>query len=323
MWTRREQIAVYDFPREGGGQIAPFAGPVLHVDTENGATQDTAKSWEHSLSTMDAALDKANDFAAKYGSDGVIYLRGHVAEQLTAPLGCYGWKIIGVPGGRPRHATASGVDLNSNGAHWSEASTATNAPLLELREQGWEVHNILFVPESGYSAVKLNRQESATYPDASHFKASGCKFISGGTRVGYGIEDYGGAYHIGVEDCEFVGLEFGYNPTNVSIASPSAQVWKGNTFYSNKHDIVGNFATSQFLGNKFLTVYHATTHPNTLNLAYTADAGVATAKNLVLDNVFADAAADVTIAKGYKPATGDIWRNFVTDTAAYIVTVPS
>lgn len=323
MWTRREQIAVYDIPRTGGGQITPTPGATLFVDTENGGTQDTAKDWERAVSTMDAALDKANDLAAKYGSDGVIYLRGHVKEQLTAPLGCYGWKIIGVPGGRPRHATADGADLNGNGAHWSEASTATNAPLLELREQGWEVHNILFVPESGYSAVKLNRQESATYPDASHFVAKGCKFISGGTRVGYGIEDYGGAYHLHVEGCEFVGLEFGYNPTNVSIASPSAQLWVGNTFYSNKHDIVGNFATSQFLGNKFLTVYHATTHPNTLNLAYTADAGVATAKNLVMDNIFADAAADVTIAKGYKPGTGDIWRNFVTDTAAYIVTVPS
>jgi len=45
--------------------------------------------------------------------------------------------------------------------------------------------------------------------------------------------------------------------------------------------------------------------------------------NQVLENYFSDVAANVTIAKGYKPGATDVWRNFVTDVAAYIVTVPA
>jgi hypothetical protein len=253
----------------------------------------------------------------------VIYCAGDIRAQVTAPQDVFGVRIIGAVAGRPRHVTDSGVVITGNGCGWREEATAAGAPLLTLREQGWEVHNIIMIPESGYSAVKLHTTELAAAMDASHFIASNVRFISGGTRVGYGIEDYGGAAHIGVYDCEFTGLEFGYNPTNVSIRSPQDQVWQRNQFKSNKHDVVGNFMRSLFEENKFHTVYDGTTHPNTLNLAYTADAGLATAKNMVLNNFFADNAADVTIAKGYKPATGDVWRNKVANTAADIVTVPS
>lgn len=291
-------------------------GNYLYVDTVNGSDTNDGADWVYPLQTMAKAFTKAV-------SNSVIYVVGDIREEITAPLGLYGVTIIGAAGGRPRHSTSGGVVTNGNGVSWREPATALNAPLLELREQGWEVHNILFVPESGYGAVKLHREETATYPDASHFIMRNCKVIGGGSQVGLGIDDSGASYHIEVSGCEFVNLEYAYHASGVGIAAPSAHLWQDNLFYSNKHDIVGNFATSRFMRNRFATLYNASTHPNTLNLAPTADAGVAAASNVVLDNVFADAAADVTIAKGYKPATGDIWRNFVTNTAAYIVTVPS
>lgn len=206
---------------------------------------------------MDAAFDIIDALPASVGSDGAVYVRGWVREQLTAPLGCFGWKIIGLPGGRPRHASEGGVVLNGNGAHWSEASTATNAPLLTLRQQGWEVHNILFVPESGYGAIRARREETATYPDASHMVVKGCKFISGGTRVGYGIDDYGSGYHFLIEDCEFNGLEYAYKAGNVGIAAPGKHVFRGNDFSGNKHDLAGNFYGVKILGNYFRTLYNA------------------------------------------------------------------
>ena len=298
-----------------GQAVAPW-GNQWYVDTVNGGDTNPGDSKDSAFASFTEAFTHID-------SNDVIWAKGDIREQITAPLGIYGVKIIGAPSGRPRHSTEGGTVVDGNGVSWREESTAGDAPLLELRQQGWEVHNILMIPQSGYSAIKLHREETATYPDASHFIASGVKFISGGTRVGYGIEDYGGAYHIGVFGCEFYGLEFAYNPTNVSIAAPNAHIWERNTFSGNKHDIVMNALGCQFRRNFFLTPYDGTTHPNTLNLAYTADAGLATNKNVTFQNTFADAAADVTIAKGYKPGTGDIWRNWVTNTAADIVTVPS
>lgn len=307
------------------------AGITLFVDTVNGNNGRTGLTWEKSLATVEEACNRLTSTSAKFYSpqalfgagNATIYVKGDIREQFLAPLGVHGVRIMGAASGRPRHSTDGGVVTNGNGVSWRQSSTAENKPLIELRQQGWEFHNICMIPESGYSAVKLHCEESATYPDASHALFNNVRFIGGGTRVGYGIEDYGGAARLGVFDCDFVNLEFAYNPTNVSIRSPQDQVWKGNTFKQNKHDIVGNFYGSRIEGNYFHTPYDGTTHPNTVNLAYTSNAGAATRKNMVINNIFADAAADVTIAKGYKPGTGDIWRNKVTDTAADIVTVPA
>lgn len=309
---------------------APY-GRAIYVDAGDGGQDSDANhgsdsndgfSADRPLATIGQAFANIKLLPLRYRSDGVIYVRGHLMEQATAPLGCYGWKIVGAAGGMPRHSTADGSFLDSNGCHWSEESTATNAPLLTLREHGWEVYNIMFVPESGYPAIRLRREETATYPDASHSKIAFNRFFQSGT-VGLGIDDYGSGSHHLIAYNEFEGLEFGYKSGNVGIAAPNRHYFYGNTFNTNKNDIVGNFFGTRIEWNTFRTVYHGTTHPNTVNMAYTADAGVAANKNSVAHNIFADAAADVTIAKGYKPATGDLWRNWVSDTAAYVVAVPS
>ena len=319
MRRRFDPLVTFNVPETGGGQVVPVAGPEIYVDTVKGAAGRSGQSWEKAISTMDEAFDKLAEYELDTGvnvNHAAIYVIGTVAEQLTAPLGVQGVKIIGCAGGRPRH---------DDGVRWKEAATATNAPLLTLREQGWELHNILMVPETGYSAIRAHRAESATYPDSSHFIVRGCKFIGNvaiGSAGGIGIEDWGGNHHYLVEDCEFNELVSAIIAPAGSpgIAAPLRNTIRRNVFSGNTHDIRMDGSRCIVQGNIFRTKYHGTTHPSTVNLAYTSD--VATG-NTVIDNYFADAAADVTIAKGYKPSTGDVWRNKVTNTAADIVAVPA
>ena len=289
------------------GQAVRSRGLDLYVDTANGSNNNDGLSWEQAKATMAAALALATDHSS-------IYVVGDVREQISAPLGIQGVRVIGAAGGRPRH---------DDGVRWRAAAVAGNAPLLIVHEQGWEFQNILFVPQSTYSALKFWRAEDANHPDGSHAIVRGCKFIGPGgigTPQGIGIEDFGGMHHMLFEDNEFCDLDFAIKATDVSIANPLRNTIRRNVFDGNKNDIAGNYNRGIVRENIFNTVYHATNHPITVNLAYTADGAVG---NQVLDNVFADAAANVTIAKGYKPSTGDIWRNRVTDTAADIVAVPA
>lgn len=324
MGFRRPTVG-YQF--EGVQQgVATQPGVDLFVDTVNGTTGATGLTWDRALSTVEGACDRLDNpkfFSSAFARNATIWVIGDVREQFTAPVTVYGVKVVGASNGRPRHSTSGGVVVDGNGTSWRQSSSAEGRSLIAIHEQGWEFHNILFVPESGYSAINLRRAEDATDPDASHARFIGCKFISPGTRVGYGLEDVGGAYHIRVENCEFFNLEYGWKQTSVGVDAPTAHIWRGNVFSGNKIDIAMNAKNCLFEGNYFTSPYDATVHPTTLNLQITADAGVATAKNMVLGNYFADAAADVTIAKGYKAATGDVWRNKVTNTAADIVTVPS
>ncbi|HEY6021104.1 MAG TPA: hypothetical protein VIY48_14710, partial [Candidatus Paceibacterota bacterium] len=263
---------------------AAWAGIDLFVNTVHGSDSAYTKGldWSNAFATMQAALDRLDTpkfFSAEQASNSRIWVAGCLKEHALAPLGVYGVQIIGAVHGRPRHSTSGGVVLDGNGASWYESATSTNKPLLELREQGWEVVNMLLVPKSGYGAVKLHREENATYPDASHFAMRSCKVISSGTRVGLGIDDSGASYHILVEDNEFYNLEYAYKASGVGIAAPGAHQWLRNKFSGCKHDIYGNFYGSDFIGNRFCTPYNGSTHPNTLNLAATADAGVATDAN--------------------------------------------
>lgn len=305
--------------------VATQPGVDLFVDTVNGAVGRTGLSWGESLSTVEEAFDRLDSpkfFSSEFKKNATIHILGDVREQFNAPDGLYGVKLRGAANGRVRHSTSGGAVVDGNGVSWRQSSTAENRTLLRIEGQGYEFENIMFVPESGYGAVQLYRTATDSV-DASHAIFRNCSFFSPGSAVGYGIEENGGSSNVLVEGCTFYALEFAYKQTSVGIASPNRHVWKGNTFDGCKTDIAGNFLASRFEGNYFLTAYHAANHPTTLNLASTADAGSATRKNMVLNNYFADAAADVTIAKGYKPATGDVWRNFVTDAAAAVVAVPA
>ena len=294
------------------GQAERSRGLDLYVDTVSGTTGGDGRSWESAKSTMAAALALATDHSQ-------VNVVGDVREQLVAPLGIQGVKIVGAAGGRPRH---------DDGVRWRQAAVAGNAPLIDIREQGWEFHNILFVPQPGYAAIRCHRAEDATYPDGSHFIVKGCKFIGsgidvGGVGVGYGIQDFGGMHHALIEDNEFSELEYAIwsgGAGNPGIAAPLRITVRNNIFEDNVNDIYTNANRWRILDNYFLSPYVVVTHPNTVNLAATQDVS---GRNRVAGNHFADAAADVTIAKGYKPSTGDVWRNFGTGAADAIIAVPA
>lgn len=301
-----------------GSATAFGYGPTFYVDTVTGSLNTSGKSWRRAFKTMEQAFDALAALEAqttKSADNANIFVIGVVAEQLLAPLGVSGVKIIGVSGGNNRH---------DNGTRWKQAATAGNAPLCELREQGWEFHHLLMVPQTTYSAVKLHREETATYPDASHAVFEDVKFIGNvdiTTAGGIGIEDYGGAHHVIVKGCGFFNLVSGIVMTNASIAAPLRWVIDGNIFELNTNDIRTNASGFVVTNNNFMTLYHATAHPNTLNLAYT---GSATYANLVHDNWFSDTTGNVTINKGYVPSSADlVWTNHVAQTAAYIAAVPT
>lgn len=305
-------------------------GPVLYVNSNN-AGSGNGRSPKNAFTTMAAAfsaLSTMNSLKAGSSSNATIYVLGDIREQITAPLGVYGVRIIGAANGNGRNTTANGAELPGNGVQWqAPASPTASTPLLTLREQGWVIQNMFFYPGASMGSVRLRREESATYPDASHAQFIGCRFFGAaalGTATGYGIEDYGGQYNVSVDGCLFTNLEYGIYASNVAIAAPL--MWKvglqaPNVFNLCKNDVATNASGWVFANNQFLTPYNVTTHPITLNLALTA---TTTYGNRVFNNAFADAAANVVIAKGYvKGNTSDVWRNFVTDTAAYVVTVPA
>lgn len=285
----------------GSAELSDSFGVTLFVNTVAGNDGNSGLTPDKALDTMDAALDKLAALHAavsKSADNSTIYVIGDVREQLSAPLGVSGVRIVGLANGNNRH---------DNGMRWRQAATATNAPLLIVHEQGWEFHNILFVPESGYSALKFWRAEDATHPDGSHAIVRGCKFIGPttiGTPLGIGIEDYGGMHHQLIEDNEFADLDFAIKATNVSIASPLRNTIRRNSFDSNKNDIGLNANLCRILDNTFNTAYNSSTHPIIINLAYTADAS---GKNVVHNNVFADAITAIDDDHGYIESTGDVW----------------
>jgi hypothetical protein len=291
------------------------------VDSGHGSDSNDGLSSETPLATMTQCMTNIGALNTKYKSDGVIIARGHFVEHVTAPLGAYGWTLISGAGGQPRHSTSNGVFLDSNSCHWS--ANALSTPLLDLREQGWAVVGLMMVPQASYDAIRLHREETATYPDASHAVIAYNRFFGPTTAAGTGINDYGAGSHDLIAFNEFESLEFAYTSGGVGISAPNRHLFYRNDFQANKHDITGNFYGTRVVENTFHTVYDATTHPDTVNMAYTADSGTALNSNKVLNNYFADAAANVVIAKGYKPATGDQWRNYVTDAADPVVAVPA
>lgn len=328
MFRRFDPMVVFDLPQQGGTFIRSVNGVDLFVDTVNGSDARTGRSWDKALATVGQAftlLETPKSYVLpghRKGSNSRIFVIGDVREHATAPLGVYGCQLIGGYMGQPRHATSNGAAVDGNGCNWRDTATPGTAPLLDLIEQGWEVHNMMFVPPASYGSIRLHREETTTYPDSSHAIISHCRFFNG-SAAGYGVDDYGSTSHALIEWNTFDSLEFAYHAGGVGISAPNRHTFRENDFVACKNDITGNFYQTKILWNRFHTAYNASTHPNTVNMAYTADSGVAASSNNIMHNTFADAAANVVIAKGYKPATGDIWRNWVTDTAAYIVAVPA
>jgi hypothetical protein len=287
-----------------------FRGPgldyfVAALASGGGSDGADGLGWTNPLATMGEAFSRLAD------NDRVFFV-GNIREQLLAPLGVRGVKVVGAAGGRARH---------DNGARWYEPADPTAAtPLLTLREQGWEVHNVLFVPSAdAVSCVRARRAEDATYPDSSHAILRGCRFIGDtATPVGCGVEDHGGTSHITVEDCEFSGLVDGIKNTGgAGIDYPNRWLVRRNFFEHNTNHV-------KLPGYLCRVVENVLDEATTIQISTLSDAGGASAGgNFVLNNVFANAVADYTVSDGYVSNTADVWRNKVTDTAADIVALPA
>ncbi len=243
------------------------------------------------------------DLSSHLRSRDVINIVGVLREQAVAPLGVFDVLIQGAAN-QPRQATNSGVPTGG-GASWLAPTSPTAAtPLLELREQGWTIQNLQMAGPEDAACVKLHCEETATYPDGSHFVMRGC-YISGGK---IGIEDYGGASHLLLEDNMFADLAGAGGGaivvTNQGIRIPSRWIVRNNRFLPCVNGIVGAFVDCAFTNN---VISKATTA--TINLA----SGNTGLRNFVFMNVFNIATADFDPAGGITGNATDTWVNYVSD----------
>lgn len=251
-------------------------------------------------------------------SRDVIILGGVLREQAVAPLDVYDVSIIGAAN-RPRQATSGGVPTGGGATWMAPASGAVAAtPLLELRAQGWSIENVSFTPHTGSAAIRLTRSASVDTIDAGHAVFSECLFGGQGGTTQIGIEDNGGSGFCLVDNCRFQDLTTALKGLNTAAAVPQKWVIRNNRFNGNTNAIGMSLNKSFVEDNKIQQTANDTNFK--VNLVAVAAQG---ADNQVINNIFPDATANVTIAKGYKPGTSDVWRNYVTDVAAYIKDVPT
>lgn len=246
------------------------------------------------------------DLAPHLQSRDAIFISGVLREQAIAPLGVFDVAVIGAAN-RPRQATSGGV-ATGGGATWlAPLSPVAATPLIELREQGWSFENIDFVPPTDDAAIKLHREETATYPDASHLTVRGCRFTDGFI----GIEDFGGASDVLIEDCSFESLAGAGGGalvvTNQGISIPNRYVFRNNRILPCVNGIVGAFVDSVFRDN---TIAKSTT--TTINLA-TGNTGL---RNFIVFNFFNIAAVDFDPVGGVVGNATDMWLNYLDGQAA-------
>lgn len=245
-----------------------------------------------------------SDLAPHLRSRDLVVLCGVLREQAVAPLGVFDVTIVG-GANRPRQATSDGVPTGGGASWLAPTSPVAATPLLELRQQGWTIENIQFAGPSDDACIKMHREETTTYPDASHLSLRGCRFTGGLI----GLEDYGGHSNVLIEDCSFEDLSGvgggAIVVTNQGIAIPSRWMVRNSRFLPSVNGIVGAWVDSQFIYNQ---IYKMTT--TTINAA----SGNTGLRNMFIYNNFNIAAADFDPAGGVTGNATDQWISILTDT---------
>lgn len=270
-------------------------GKTWYVDPQNGSDAGgtfTGKSWATAFASM-TSLDSV------LGDNDTIMLSGVLRQQWTAPLGVFDVTVIGAAN-KPRQATSGGVPT-SGGAYWyAPAAPVAVTPLLTLREQGWMVYNICFQAHTDAAAIRLQRAESATYPDPSHAIIMGCYFVNGK----YHIEDNGGCFNISI-----IGNTFRAATTTAivsvsgaGIAQPSQYRIEDNYFILNVNAIIIGLDYSTITRNRF---------SRTTMQVVKIDGGVG--YNHIVQNSFDIAAADFDPVGGLTGTATDVWSNTLKD----------
>ena len=294
-----------------GNTVPAGLGTTYWVDTVNGSDGDDGKSPTFNGSS--GPKQTVAGVFAVLASHDVVYLNGDIREEVVAPLGVFGVKLIGNVAGQTRHSTSGGVAVDGNGVSWREPASGatTGGALLTLIEQGWEIRNILFVPKSDATAIRLKRAEDGVTPDASHARIVGCKIIGGSIATQIGIEDVGGCHHVLIAECEITTVQSGLKNTSTAIANPLRWRVERNFFYDATTHLDMPFTQSIVKDNVF---DEATTNVDT-----SGGAG----ENFILDNYFSDDTGNISNANGYTGDATDVWRNFAQTGASSTVGVPA
>lgn len=284
----------------GNSMISMF-GTAWYVDTVNGNDGNGGNSADDAFKSMERAFERisAND---------TIFFVGKVREQLVAPLlGADGKALTGVS----IVGCANGNVRDDDGAKWYAPATPTaGKALIEIRQQGWMFSNFLMSPDTTSGAcIKAHRNEDADYPDSSHFICRGMRFVgTGGTT--YGIEDVGGNHHYIVDGCEFQTLTTAIYCSSTAIAVPLRNTIVNNKFMGNTNDINTSLSYSLIQGNRFFS-------DNTIKISTVANSGQG-GNNVVTENTFPDASADIDPGNGYDGAATDTWtNNWATDAVVF------
>jgi hypothetical protein len=277
-----------------------------------GSDSNTGRSPSSPFATIGRALQLIDQY-------DIIVLSGVFREQVVAPIGVYDVTIIG-SGNDPRQATNGGVATGGGSSWLAPASPVATTPLIRVICQGWRFRNLQMAPVAGAACITFDRRETTAIPDSSHGSVEGCYFTTGGA-AGFGIEGIE-VKRLRIEDCIFEALTgatgAGIKTTaGLGIAAPSHWRVRRNKFVQGVVDmncLSLNFSDIQH------NIFYST---NPIEAGTRMVLNGSTGRNRVLLNQFSDVAADVTIAKGYTPATSDVWNNYVAGTAALIVTVPT
>jgi len=291
------------YHQAGGLNVANPAGAIgrtWYVNTISGSNTNNGKAPDEAFATVAKALTMVDSF-------DIINIAGVVKEQVVAPLGVFDVTIVGAAN-RPRQATSGGVPTGGGSCWISPDSPTAATALLELIEQGWTVQNLLFAPVASSPCIKLTRAEDAVHPDPSHASILGCRFAGGGAS-GIGIEDSGGCHNVAIEDCIFqsLGGTAILGIAGAGIATPLMNRYARNFFNQCTNAINIGASHSLFLQNRFI-------HNTTLKLKIAAGG-----YNMVLENSFEDAEADIDNGHGYYGIATDVWRNFSSNTPAMSV----
>lgn len=279
----------------GGAPFSPF-GHWWFINTVTGSDGNPGTA-DAPFATMARAMVFVAD-------NDVISFIGKIREQIVAPLGVTGVRILGVPGGNVR---------DDDGAKWyAPASPVAGQALIEIREQGWEFHNFLMTPDTTSGAcIKAHRNEDATYPDSSHFICNRMRFV-GTSGTQYGVQDVGGNHHYLITDCEFQSLTFGLYCSSTSIAVPLRNVIRNSRFYLNTNDLASSQNYAIIERNHFMTAGSGATN-KVISTTYNAVQG---GNNHVFLNQFSNTEAQIAPGSGYTGAASDTWMNYVNDQAA-------
>lgn len=260
---------------------------VWYVDGNVGDNGREGIGWQTAMLTMAQAFTRVQ-------SGDVIFTRGNIREQISAPAGIFDVKIVGV-GTRPRHADAHTGNNGYSAATWkAPASPTSTTPLLILRQQGWGLFNILFDGPSDAAAVRLFRDGGSgdAEDDASHAHIAGCKFVAGQNH----IEFHGGLSQCLIENNMFFGAtaDSFLETVGAGIGTNNFHEILNNKFHSNDTHIDVGLNSATIEGNTFGA---RSGSANRIDLTGGAN-------NMVWRNLLAGTYSN---AGGYIAGTNDVW----------------